>query len=387
MRIEFNKNCTGCAACRQVCNNNCIQIISNENGFNIPDINDSQCIDCGKCVKVCHILNFNNSKQINLIEKAFYGKSTCQSVMRNSSSGGLMTLLAHNILSKQGVVYGAVFERESKRIIMASTKDYPLKALQKSKYAEAVVGNTFSEVKTHLDNGIHVMYVGTPCQIAGLSCFLSKEYDNLLKVDFVCHGVPSGKLFSMNLDHIEKIYNKKIFNIDFRPKEYGWSASGTKYYFEDGSSKYLSARINPYLKAFNSYISLRESCMNCKYVNKRYSDITLGDFWGIHKYAPELNDNKGMSLVIPVTQKGRNTIASLDKNLVSLMEIDKEVFMYIFKEKKFDKNLSTAFFKSLADCGYKSTMNRYFTVNKKDKIINFLVNMKRIRFYKVEGKL
>ena len=56
-----------------------------------------------------------------------------------------------------------------------------------------------------------------------------------------------------------------------------------------------------YMRLFLSRICQNVSCDDCRYRKKpRIADITQGDYWRVSKYHPEMNDNKGASVVLLV---------------------------------------------------------------------------------------
>lgn len=87
-----------------------------------------------------------------------------------------------------------------------------------------------------------------------------------------------------------------------------------KFIFDDGSSKELYT----YRYLFYSSLDTRWSCHSCHFTNltRRPSDITIGDFLGIEKVNPQFNsDNKGVSLVIVNSEKGKHLFAKCQSDL------------------------------------------------------------------------
>lgn len=333
--------CCGCASCVQRCPKQCILLSEDGEGFLYPRIDESLCVDCGLCEQVCPVLN-PQSKQAPLSVVA--AKNRSEQERMASSSGGVFLPLARDVIKKNGVVFGAVFDEawEVKHVCAERMEEvFPMMG---SKYLQSRIGNTYREAETFLKQGRDVMFVGTPCQIAGLRAFLRhKEYPNLLAVDFVCHGVPSPGVWRQ---YLAETYSEKpplaagkntvllsslnakspIGDIKFRDKcESGWK----KYRFvvrKKSASKadknsVLSSDIynmNPFMRGFLSNLYLRPSCHNCKCKQgTSHSDITIADFWGIHVVAPHFDDDKGVSLVLVNTEKGKACFARLGMDVLS----------------------------------------------------------------------
>lgn len=302
----ISNNCTGCGACAQSCPKNAITMIENSEGFLYPKVNRSTCINCGLCKNVCPtVQNKASNIKINSPNPKSYAVMA-NDIIRFSgvSSGGAAPVLMQNFIKEGGYVVGAQYDIKWKigHVICKTTDD--IEKLKGSKYFQSSTGNTFKEVKKLLDNGEKVMYTGTPCQIAGLKSFLDKDYDNLYTVDIVCHGVPSYKLFHMFLGNlIDK--NEVILNIDFRSKKYGWCS---KLYMTINTINRvyeIPAESNPFMVAFLRNYALRKSCFTCPFQKTpRQGDITIGDFWRVHKYKKSLDDKKGTSLVVINNNKG-----------------------------------------------------------------------------------
>lgn len=298
-KICDKSKCTGCSACVNSCPQNAINMIKDENGFMQISIDESRCIDCKLCKSICPILNKKNCNSIN---KCYVGYAMENKYLEHSSSGGIFTVVAEKILLDNGVVIGASFENNKlNHILIKSVEE--LNKLQGSKYLQSNLGNIFKVVKENIKNK-KVLFVGTPCQVAGLKAFLKKSNDNLITIDLFCHGVPSPKLFDKYVEELEKNNNDKLINYDFRDKSTGWDTYSNKAIFRDKEIKQLH-NDNDYMNLFLSDVTLRESCYDCCFkLGNKYSDITLGDFWGVKNYYPEMYNKNGVSAVIINTDKG-----------------------------------------------------------------------------------
>ena len=324
-----NKNCTGCSACVQKCPKQCISMIANEEGFLYPQVDSNQCIHCNLCEKVCPILNKNECKQPIQI---YIGHNLDDRVVSQSSSGGIFTLLAERIIEEGGVVFGARFNEHWEVIhdYIESSKDLSL--LRGSKYVQSNIGKSYLKVQSFLKSGRKVLFSGTPCQIAGLKKFLHIEYENLLTIDFICHGVPSPIVWkrylqeftiinklSSNVSHSYIDNDNKYFitSISFRDKTCGWknyslniiSSSNQK---TNPIPLQESLNENCFLKGFIHNLYLRPSCHNCQMKSwSSNSDITLADAWGIWNEHPELDNDKGSSIITILSYKGEKYFKSI----------------------------------------------------------------------------
>ena len=320
-------SCTGCSACA----NSCAQkaILMKEvypHGYLYPVVNNDLCIDCGLCAKVCPV---NNPPSLCSPLTAFAAISKDYEDLMTSSSGGASSVLAHKIIKNGGVVYGSV---ESDYTNITHQRIDNIKELHKmkgSKYVHSYTTECYPKVKADLKNGLRVLFLGTPCQVAGLIKYLRKPYDNLITVDLCCHGVPSQKFLR---DDVEALCNKNEGS--FRNKgdmSKPWDRWGLYVTFRnkgDMSKPWdrYSTTINkkgqymlssPFLKdnyitAFMSGHLFRENCYTCPYAQpNRVSDITIADFWGYK--GKNINTDDGISLLMPSTEKGLQLVqACLD---------------------------------------------------------------------------
>lgn len=341
INIVDKKLCCACSACVQKCPKHSIIMYEDDEGFSYPLVNQDTCIKCGLCEKVCPMLL--QAKKIEP-QKVLAAKNTCVEERMNSSSGGVFLLLAKEVIKQGGVVFGAVYDEKWEVHHVYATKIEDVYPMMGSKYVQSRVENSYREAEKFLKQGQKVMFVGSPCQIAGFRAFLrNKEYDNLLAIDFVCHGVPSPGVWrrylaetysnsEMMVQYRRQAAGKNsvlfsslnakspIGDIKFRDKtESGWK----KFRFvvrQKSASKadqntVLSSDIhymNVYMKGFLNNIYLRPSCYSCKCKNGvNHSDLTLADFWGINTINPSFDDDKGCSLVLINSERGNAIFESL----------------------------------------------------------------------------
>ena len=305
--IVDKKGCTGCWGCANICPKFCITMKKNKEGFDYPIVNEDNCIKCKKCINVCPILHKEEIEN-NPVAYACFNKN--EEVRTESSSGGIFTLIATNVIKDNGVVFGArfndLFEVEHGYV---ESVEY-IKAFRGSKYVQSKIGYTFTEVKKFLENGRKVLFSGTPCQIGGLKSFLGKDYENLICIDIICHGVPSPLVWKKYKNEISS--GKKITDVSFRDKTYGWKDYSFRMDFEDGTSYFEKGSENKYIRGFIGDIYLRNSCYQCKFKTlHRQSDLTLADFWGIENINADMDDRKGTSFIIVNSKKGNQILQKI----------------------------------------------------------------------------
>ncbi len=366
MDIEkINKICTGCGACLSVCPEECISLEWDEEGFYFPKIAQDKCINCGKCNRVCHVLN---PMDINITKKSFYGFSKDESIRNASTSGGAFAALAKNVIEKGGNVYGAHFDYESLLLKHADSDTVGLEALQKSKYIESYMGDTIRSVQRDLDYGRPVLFCGTPCQVSGLKHAIKDKNNLLLTIDFICHGIPSSMLFK---EHLNKLTNRKIKQIDFRPKEFGWSGKNLKVETER-SVRVIPYRMDSFYYGFMAAnVILRKSCYDCKFRAKHYADITIADFWGYKAVNKKINDEKGISLLIANNEKGNKSVEEL-KNF-ELTPLENSFSEYAFAKKDYSASVPVRekFYKLYKKYGFEKASKKTYMKNNQIKWLKY----------------
>lgn len=323
IEISDKSKCFGCGGCALSCPSKCIEMSFDEEGFLYPVIKDkTSCINCGLCQKVCPAAKL---KKGNNNRDTYWAKNVDDNIRMKSSSGGLFFVLAQYVLEKKGIVIGAAFSSDfysAEHIVIDDINN--LNKVLGSKYVQSSTWNMFSEVKKYLLKNSLVLFSGTPCQIAGLKSFLGKEYDNLLTVDVVCHGVPSPYVWKLYVQDMERKYGGRVKNISFRNKKTGWKKYSILMKFENNKLYQIQYTDDMFMRGFLANIFLRPSCYQCEFKEKNYwSDITLGDFWGIQNVSAKVDDNKGVSVMIVNTIKGEKMLESI-KDEISFGRVEYE---------------------------------------------------------------
>lgn len=303
--------CTGCSACKDVCPKQCITMQPDDLDALHPVVDESICINCGLCEKTCPN---NRELSYKLPHKVWAAWSNDSDVRRTSASGGIACELYRYWIKNGGVATGVVYDRDEGCHFILLENESDIKAVQNSKYTFSDTAGIYKVVKQKLQASISVLFIGVPCQVAGLYGFLKKEYDNLTTVDIICHGMPPATYLEQHIKSIEdkkKEYTHQLFFRD--PKYYTYTFTftlknikGKEFY-----NKKVLTRDN-YQLGYHRALIYRENCYSCNYARKeRISDLTIGDFSGLGRFAPFEYDKHNVSCILENTDKG----AALLKNL------------------------------------------------------------------------
>lgn len=313
IKIEDNKKCCGCTACESICAHCAISMKKGNDGFLYPEVDSSKCINCRLCEQVCPILSDSTIRKEDLEIYACY--NPVDEVRKQSTSGGLFFLMAKYIISQKGVVFGVAFnEQFDVKYIECETLEQVSKC-RGSKYVQANPSGYFVRIKKLLLSGRKVFFTGTPCHVQGLIAYLRKPYSNLYTMDFVCMGIPSSELWNSYLDNY--FDRNKIQSITFKSKNKGWH--NWRFNLVEGDiEKIIHPVDNPYFRLYLSHLSLRPSCRNCPAKGiERVSDVTVADCWGIDKVNPKFDDDKGCTLMICHSVKGKELYQNIEPLIVT----------------------------------------------------------------------
>lgn len=306
--------CTGCTACASICPKGCITMAADPDGFRYPVVDASKCVGCGLCEKACPVLS---EKTLSHIPEAYAARSIDTDLRRQSSSGGVFTELARLVLADSGAVYGAVYDEGFRVVHICAEDEDGLARMRGAKYAQSDLGGVFPDIKARLERGQRVLFSGTPCQVGGLKSCLGREYDNLVTVDFVCHGVPSPMVWERYVSSLAA--DGPIRSVDLRAKDTGWSRYRYCHRVEyaQGSHRLIPNGDSLFMKLFVSDRISRPSCADCRFKGyARTSDLTIGDFWGVWDLVPEMDDDLGTSVVLVQSKKGRELWDRLEERMV-----------------------------------------------------------------------
>ncbi len=364
-RVE---HCCGCNACVQICPVSCISMEMMD-GFYYPKIKEEKCIHCNLCKSVCQYEKDNIAwKKNQSVIDVYAGWSRDEQEVSQSTSGAIFPVLAKYVIDNDGVVYGTILDDNQMALVSSAFTLEEVDAMKGSKYIRSDTKNTYKQVKEQLLKDKMVLYTGTPCQIAGLRTFLKKDYENLICVDLVCHGVPSELLMKYYKKYLEEKYGSRIIEFKFRHMAEGAMQSEYCIKFDNGFIIKEALGVNEYSKTYNSLIAHMPACMECPYTNlKRNGDITIGDFWGIGKINLDEQNEKGTSLIIVNSEKGKKLIESInDKLKLYVHEIHEAVpynppLSHCNKPHPWRKK----FLKALEKEGFEKTHRKYIKVGNK----------------------
>lgn len=313
IHITDPSDCCGCTACMSICGHDAITMEPDALGFLYPKVNLDKCVDCKLCEKVC-AFNDHYDTSLNLPSPDVYGaRHKDPKQVASSRSGAAFIAISDWILNHGGVVYGVGYTDHFRVVHKRATTKGERDEFKGSKYVQSDLDHIFRQVKQDLREGRIVMFSGTPCQTSGLNSYIGKRLrENLYLVDIVCHGVPSPYIWRDYLKFLEEKVGSKITWVNFRDKQkYGWSAHHETFKFGGGQDKMSFTFL------FYSHIMFRKSCGKCHFANtRRPSDITIADFWGWERTNPKANeDDKGLSLILCNTEKGRKLFEAVQKDL------------------------------------------------------------------------
>lgn len=348
IEIKDKKNCCGCWACVQRCPQRCITMREDEEGFLYPQVDTKSCIDCGLCEKVCPVVNQTDTREPLSVTAA---RNCDEKIRSQSSSGGVFTLLAEKVIKEGGVVFGARFSDHWKVIHDSATTVEGIAVFRGSKYVQSSIGDCFIKTEELLKQGRRVLFSGTPCQIAGLKRFLQREYNNLITIDVICHGIPSPGVWQKYLNeetgrqinkerfvHFRPFQKEKfrIISISFRDKSTGWKQYSFSFTLKTNKCEenfvicYRKAhKENTFMRGFEADLYLRPSCHQCPTKElKSGSDITIGDFWGIEHVMPQFDDDRGLCCLIINTERGQKLVNSLTPHTVQHEANYKDIIHY-----------------------------------------------------------
>jgi len=305
MEICDKDKCTGCFACVNVCPAKCISMREDEFGELHPVVDESICRHCNACVKSCPN---NNTLDFHYPKHCYASWITDKQKRRICASGGIGTIMTEYAIQKaDGIVYGTQYDKDMvPHTVRGNTAD-DIERFKGSKYVQSIVGDAYAKIRKDLKDGRLVLYIGTPCQIAGLRTFLKRDYENLITVDLICHGVCPTTYLNQEIAYLrQKNGFKSLTDIRFRGND---------------KSNYCDF----YLGGFLWGVTLRENCYSCNYARpERISDITIGDFIGLGKKEPFGYSTKNVSSVFINTEKGDKFYREMSDCMTELVNVERE---------------------------------------------------------------
>lgn len=358
-------DCIGCFSCEQSCPRHAINMTYNREGYFNPTIDTEKCVNCGICEAHCPVFQLSKRNQDPL--KAYASWINDDRIRKESSSGGIFSAIAQNILSQGGIVWGTGYSEDMTPIYKRVENAQALYEIQGSKYVQCKIGGCFKEIREALKDGKKVLFCGTPCHVAGLYSFLGDtSIENLTTIDFICHGVPAPLLFKNYIHWLENKYNDKIINYKFRDEKFGINYNiGTSTVFKGKGKRYLYLTKNSYVLGFCRNMTIHETCTSCKFDGlHRNADFTIGDFHGAKSVYKSAEQFKGISCVIINNEKAGDLLNGLNifKKEVPIDKIVKTNPNYTHHQ----HSNNTLDLEYIVKTDYSAVQKKYFTPSFRD---------------------
>ena len=359
--IKVKENCCGWTACASICPYNAITMVDDLSGFLYPKVDLSKCVDCGLCVKTCQFKKGYERYENFETPIVYAGRQKQLEEIAKSQTGGLAALIYENFLSTGGCAYGVVFDSDQNIMFSCAKNVDETQQFRGSKYVQAEIQNVFLQIKEYLKNSQKVLFIGSPCQVAGLKSYIPNRFHKeLLTVDLVCHCNTSPRLWKSYILYLEQKYHSKIVKADFRNKRFGWHKCLETYNLANG--KEIVTKSYDYL--FFKHLSIRPSCTICPFTNlHRVGDVTIGDYWGWEKNHVEWNDDFGINLILINSSKGTELLKLITPKL-DLIQTDTRDCLQPQLINPIQKNpLQENFFKDYHNKGIKYVLYKYGDLN------------------------
>ncbi|MBO5090566.1 MAG: Coenzyme F420 hydrogenase/dehydrogenase, beta subunit C-terminal domain [Clostridia bacterium] len=310
--VYDNKKCCACNACADICPQKAIVMKQDPEGFAYPIVDEAKCNDCGLCEKVCPAISL---PQLNPEPEVYALQLKDEEALKKSQSGGAFWAIAKPVLESGGVVYGAAFDDKMKVVYDRAETIQQAQKFHGSKYVQGDMAGILPQIRSDLKAGRQVLFTGTACHVAGVYKYLGRDYDNLLTIDLICHGVPSQKVLDGFFDFVNKKYNSKVCDFNFRyydvDKNIGWNGDKSEKSVLENGKEVIT---NEYLRVFSSNWALRPYCYTCPYAKTtRVGDFSIGDFWGVENFSQTFNPARGVSVVLVNSPKAKQMLPLLSE--------------------------------------------------------------------------
>lgn len=370
--VKEKAQCCGCTACYNVCPRSAIAMKADEEGFTYPVVDMAQCVECGLCTEVCPVQTAKKDDSMPL--QAYILQTRDNALLNGCAAGGFFSSIAKHVAEQGGVVYGAMFDENMRVIHAGKTQPEEVSAFSSSKYVQSDMGTIFRETEQNLKKGKLVCFSGTPCQIEGLKNYLRKDYENLITVDVVCHGVPSPMLWEEYLHVMEKNAHSKVEAANFRSKTYGYRSGSLELKYKNRKKHFGTKRNDMMVKSFFSEISSRPSCYQCAFKKPRHaSDLTMFDCKHAAALVEGLTDNdRGYTNLFVQTEKGAGFLASV-KDLFALYPVDAETAIsydgiMVRSSAKAHKN-RWEFYRVVTEHSLEEAVKKFIPISAKDRVM------------------
>lgn len=372
LKTKDKKTCNGCTACALICPKGAIEMIEDNEGFIYPRIIDSKCIKCGKCLNTCSNYSIKQDRKYN----AYAAINNNRKVLSESTSGGAFSAMAEKLFeNEQAVCYGVAYNEDFEAVHMRAERLEQALKFRGSKYLRSNILGTYENVKKDLIAGKQVLFTGTPCQTAGLTTYLNKDYPNLILLDIICHSNPSPKVFKRYIKALELNHGAKVKSYSFRAKSNGWANLKPIVQYDDGSCEEETTFLTAFLRA----IANRPCCYNCKFIKAyNFADITLGDFWGVDRLTNISDYQNGTSLVLLNTKKGQEFFENIQG--LTLYKLDEEMDIFKYNHKKPDNphRNREKFFKRLDNINDENIL-KYINKMSRERLFRRIINKIKVK--------
>lgn len=375
IKIENKADCCGCTSCVASCHKNAITMVTDEEGFLYPKVNPQKCNNCGFCESACPIIFRNkHAVQTNTIREIYAVRHKDNDKLKKSSSGGAFSALADYVIKQDGCVVGVGYTEDMKVVHSIANTIEGYYQFRGSKYVQSDMSGVFQQIKEILQANRLVLFTGTPCQVEGLKLYLRKEYDNLITVDLICHGVASPLIFRNHIEYLNSYYNDQVVGLSMRDKEdHGWDQIyACKYSFKSGKSITNPKGLTKWSQMYFSNLINRPSCHECRFTNlNRAGDITIADFLDLQNMRKDIMSKEGTSLMLVNSEKGKEVYEKNKEvfhvwpsNLTEAMQpcLKSPVRMPLKRD---------AFWDYFYTNGYNKTYDKYFKPNWKKSLLSF----------------
>ena len=371
IKLVEKEHCSGCTACMVCCPKEAISMCADEEGFKYPVIDRNRCVECGKCVRTCPI---TNKQKKNSVVDSYIAINNDKNQREASASGGLFSVIAHYVLEKNGVVFGAAYDEELRVKHTAIEHEADLEKLRMSKYVQSDLGDTFKQVDKYLKADRIVLFSGTPCQVAGLRAYINREDANLILLDLVCHGVPSPKLFEDYKAALSEKYESDIQNIYFRSKVLGHHLSTIAVRFSNGKLIHSRRLVKSYPRLWFAGFTSRPSCYACSFKEEdRVSDFTLFDSFKSAGQYDFKDDDMGLSNVYVRTQKATDLWKQIEAQVTA---VKTKTAVTNKNDESAVKNKARAeFWSDYGKLSYTELIDKYIPYSKKEAIMDKVKRM------------
>jgi acetyltransferase-like isoleucine patch superfamily enzyme/coenzyme F420-reducing hydrogenase beta subunit len=363
-------------------------MFNDHEGFFYPTVDHDSCIACGRCETVCPVVN-KNQNTVNRYDNpvVYAAYHTDDTIRMDSTSGGVFSALAEKMFSLNGYVGGAVYKEDHTVEHIVTDDKNLLSEIRSSKYLQSYANTLYSDIEKLLNEHKKALVCATPCQISALYNYIGHDDENLIACDFICRGVNSPKVFLSYMDMLERKHGARATRIKFKAKKWGWHNFSLRVNFSNGK-EYCRDRYHDFF--FIGYLQkgnfARPSCYACQFKGlPRKADITLADFWGIEKLDKSMDQDRGTSMIMIHSDKGKEFFESLGDVIVKKQftreqaEAGNPAMNYPIRPVGDDRDM---FFRAIDVYPFEAVAKRFFPLpSVENKMGKKLIMLKKIAYF------